>query len=174
MEECIYEYAKYVISNGHVSDLICFSVNDYFFVHANCLYCCDYIHNVTGINGQPTVVIVSTPSGIPVNGSTNTFDYPILSSVSLTCMVDPIPSGSVTYQWDTSGCYVNNRNERRCFPTGQTTQNVTEDDLLARDAGTVTCTATIDGVEYTSDSFTLCISGIYFMYNSIIVLYCKP
>ena len=41
----------------------------------------------------------------------------------------------------------------------QTTQNVSEDDLLARDAGTVTCTATINGVEYTSGPFTLRISG---------------
>ncbi|XP_065918563.1 hemicentin-1-like isoform X2 [Dysidea avara] len=109
-----------------------------------------------------TVTIVSTPAGTPVSGSTNTFDYPILSSVSLTCMVYPAPpsTSTITYQWNTEGCYVNNQNERRCFPTGQTTQNVTEDDLLARDAGTITCTATIDGVEYTSGSFTLRISGI--------------
>ena len=84
-------------------------------------------------------------------------------------MVYPAPpsTSTITYQWNTEGCYVNNQNERRCFPTGQTTQNVTEDDLLARDAGTITCTATIDGVEYTSGSFTLRISGIYFinMYN---------
>ena len=105
------------------------------------------------------VTIVSTPVGTPVIGSTSTFDYPILSSVTLTCMVEPSASTNITYQWNTTGCYVNNHNERRCFPVNQTTQNVTEDDLHARDAGTVTCSATIDGVEYHSDPFTLRISG---------------
>jgi len=120
-------------------------------------YC--LIHCITGINGQYTVTIISTPVGTPVNGSTNSFDYPILSSVTLICMVDPIPSSTI-YRWNIGGCYVNNFNERRCFPAGQTTQNVTEDDLLARDAGNITCTATISGVEYTSDLFILRISGI--------------
>ena len=73
--------------------------------------------------------------------------------------MNPLPTANASYQWNTTECYANNVNQRRCFPMSQTTQNVSEDDLLARDAGTVTCIATINGVEYTSGPFTLRISG---------------
>jgi len=72
--------------------------------------------------------------------------------------VYPTPSDPITYQWNTEGCYV-----QRCFPAGKITQSVSEDDLLAKDAGAITCTATILGVNYTSDEFTLHISGMFFM-----------
>ena len=65
------------------------------------------------------------------------------------------------YQWNTERCYVNNHNERRCFPADVTTQNVTGTNLLAEDAGTITCTVTIDGVDYTSEPLTLRISGTH-------------
>ena len=116
----------------------------------------------TGVDGQFTVTIVSSPAGTPVSGSTNTFDYPILSSVTLTCMVDPSPSSSVMYQWNTTGCYTNsnyNGGSPGCFPHGETTQSVSDDDVTAEDAGTITCTVTIDGSDYTSGPFTLRISG---------------
>ena len=130
---------------------------------------------LTVVDEDTWVTIVSDPAGTRVSGSANTFDYPILSSVTLTCMVNPTPSVPVTYQWNTEGCYVNNRNERRCFPTGKTTQSVSEDDLIAKDAGTITCTATILGVEYTSDEFTLRISGMvcvwyYVRYRLILII----
>ena len=68
-----------------------------------------------------------------------------------------------TYQWNTAGCYSNpnfNGGNPRCFPHGRTTQSVTDDDVTAEDAGTISCTATINGnVTYTSESFTLRISG---------------
>ena len=65
------------------------------------------------------------------------------------------------YQWDTTGCFTNNaRNTPTCFPTGQTTQSVTGNNLLAEDAGTITCAVTIGVVDYTSDPLTLRISGI--------------
>jgi len=104
------------------------------------------------------VTIVSDPAGTRVSGTANTFDYPILSSVTLTCMVNPTPSVPVTYRWNTEGCYVHN--VRGCFPAGQTTQSISEDDLIAIDAGTISCTAIIFGVEYTSNEFTLRISGM--------------
>ena len=111
-----------------------------------------------------TVTIVSSPAGTTVSGSTNTFDYPILSSVTLTCMVTLSNGGTYTepYQWDTTGCYTNtahNSDNPTCFPTGQTTQNVTDNNLLADDAGTITCTVTVNDVDYTSDPLTLRISG---------------
>ena len=113
------------------------------------------------------VTVVSSPAGTPVSESTNTFDYPILSSVTLTCMVNPTPSSSVTYQWNTTGCYTNSQftgSNPDCFPRGQTTQSITGNDLNAEDAGTITCTVTINGSDYTSEPFTLRISGEQLMY----------
>ena len=75
-------------------------------------------------------------------------------------MVDPTTSGTVTYSWDTSGCIDNNRLEKRCFPRDQTTASVSEDSLLPRDSGTITCTVTISGRDYISPSLTLRISGM--------------
>jgi len=121
-----------------------------------------------------TVTIVSNPAGTPVSGSTNTFDYPILSSVTLTCTVTTSDGSTLTvtnHQWNTTGCYTNpahNSGNPTCFPTGQNTQSITGNDLTAEDAGTITCTATIGGVDYTSEPFTLRISGIYiYIYISV-------
>jgi len=118
-----------------------------------------------GIDGQFTVTIVGNPAGTPVGGSTNTFDYPILSSITLTCMVTSSDGSTpivTDYKWNTTTrCFTNNaHNTPTCFPTNQTTQSVTSNNLLAEDAGTITCTATISGVDYTSGPFTLRISGI--------------
>ena len=85
-----------------------------------------------------------------------------MSSVTLTCMVNPTPSSSVTYRWNTAGCYTNSKftpNNPQCFPRGRTTRSVTGNNLNAEDAGTITCTVTINGVDYISYPFTLRISG---------------
>ena len=77
------------------------------------------------------------------------------------------------YQWDTTRCFTNTiHTVSTCFPTNQTTQNVTGNNLLAEDAGTgtITCTATIGGVDYNSGPLTLRISGtMYTQYSSIII-----
>ena len=110
-------------------------------------------------------MIVSSPAGTPVSGSANTFDYPILSSVNLTCNVTSNDTSSFTvtsYQWNTAGCYTNARftpDNPECFPHGKTTQKVVGTDLNAEDAGNISCTVTINGVAYTSKPFTLRISG---------------
>ena len=80
------------------------------------------------------VTIVSSPAGTPVSGSPNTFSYPILSSVNLTCYTEPSGS-SPTFTWDVQGCLT-------CFPSGMTTRVVTESVLTPDDAGTFTCTVT--------------------------------
>jgi len=117
------------------------------------------------VDGHVSVTIVSNPDGTPVSGSDNTFDYPILSSVTLTCMVKSSNGLAFTvtnYRWNTTECFTNDvHNVPTCFPTNQTTQNVTDNNLLAEDAGTITCTVTIGGVDYTSGPLTLRISGIY-------------
>ena len=127
-----------------------------------------------------TVTITSNPAGTPESGSTNTFDYPILSSVTLTCNVMPNDELEVTvdsYRWNTAGCYTHpNRNNGNptCFPVNQTTQNVTDNDVTAEDAGTITCTVTINGSNYTSGPFTLRISGEQLVYCVIAcIVYCK-
>ena len=131
----------------------------------------------SGVDSQFTVTIVSIPAGTAVSESDNTFDYPILSSITLTCMVIPTPLSSVTYQWNTAGCYTNSRftgSNPECFPHGQTTQNVTGNDLNAEDAGTITCTVTISDGDYTSEPFTLRISGEQLVYCVITcIVYCK-
>ena len=138
--------------------------------------CYNYTY-LSGVDSQYTVTIVSSPAGTPVSGSVNTFDYPILSNVTLTCMVNPTPTSSVTYQWNTTGCYNNSRftpSNPECFPHNQTTQNVTGNDLNAEDAGTITCTVTISGSDYTSEPFTLRISGEQLVYCVITcIVYCK-
>ena len=71
---------------------------------------------------------------------------------------DKSPANVTSYYWNcfdhTSGV------EDLCFyNSSQTGQNLTINDLLAQDAGTLTCIATIGGTNYTSDSLTLRISG---------------
>ena len=125
------------------------------------------------------VTIVSSPAGTPVSGSTNTFDYPILSNVTLTCNVasNDMSFTVNTYQWNTEGCYRHpsfNNGNPRCFPLGRNTQSVTGNDLLPKDAGTITCSVIIDSVNYTSESFTLRISGEQLVHCVITcIVYCK-
>ena len=110
----------------------------------------------------PTINVISNPVGMSVDGSTNTFDYPILSSVTLMCMVDPLPVVNVSYSWNTTRCYTNsdyNDGVPGCFPHNQTTQSVTDTDLTAEDAGTVACIATFNNRDYPSKPLTLRISG---------------
>ena len=128
------------------------------------------MYNYTGVDGQFTVTIVSSPAGTPVSGFDNTFDYPILSSVTVTCNVTSNDGSEFTvtsYQWNSAGCYTHpgfNNGNPRCFPHGQTTQGVTDDDVTAEDAGTITCTVAISGSNYTSEPFTLRISGEQLVY----------
>ena len=147
---------------------------------------CTGVDGQSGQSGQSsgddpfTVTIVSSPAGIPVSGSNNTFDYPILSSVTLTCNVTSNDGSSFTvdsYRWNTTRCYTHpnfNGGSPRCFLHGQNIQNVTGNDLNAEDAGTITCTVTISGSDYTSEPFTLRISGEQLVYCVIAcIVYCK-
>ena len=103
-----------------------------------------------------------------------------MSSVTLTCDVtsdDESLFAVTAYQWNTAGCYTHpNRNSGNpsCFPDGQATQSVTDNDVTAEDAGTITCTVTISDVDYTSEPFTLRISGEQLFYSVIAcIMYCK-
>ena len=102
-----------------------------------------------------------------------------MSSVTLTCMVEPSSLTVTSYQWDTTRCYTNSDftgSNPDCFPHGQVTQNVTanNNNLVAHDAGTITCTVTISGSDYTSGPFTLRVSGEQLVYCVITcIVYCK-
>jgi len=74
---------------------------------------------------------------------------------------DGSPVNATNYRWTAVECYnITGGIEDPCFyGGGKTGQNITGDGLLAQDAGTVTCSATINGVSNTSDPLTLRISG---------------
>ena len=116
-------------------------------------------------SGQPTFIVsvVTDPAGIPVGGQPSTFDYPILSNVTLTCNVAATgASANVTsYRWTATNCYdhIGGIQDLCFYSGGLTGQNISGSDLLAQDAGDVSCTATIDGSNYTSDPLTFQISG---------------
>ena len=80
--------------------------------------------------------------GVPVDDQNNTFDYPILTSVTLTCMAtaaDGTPATATSYSWinlDCDSCFYNNHDG---------TQNIIGNNLQAKDTGGVVCTATING-----------------------------
>ena len=124
------------------------------------------------------VTIVTDPPGIPVTGTTDTFDYTILTRVNMTCNVttpDGSPVTATSYRWTGTNCYTGSSGvSDPCFYDGQTGQSITDSNgVLAPDAGTVTCTATVAGVNYTSEPLTLRISGeelIKIMRKSIYLL----
>ena len=86
-------------------------------------------------------------------------------------------SATSSYLWDTTGCYTNAQftgSNPECFPHNQMSQDVTENNLNAEDAGAVICSALINNVRYTSDPFTLRISGEQLVYCVITcIVYCK-
>ena len=118
-----------------------------------------------GVDGQ-IVTIVTNPAGTPVDGQPGTFDYPILITITLMCMATAADGSSpvtvTSYEWTADGCYTRSGGVLDpCFYSlpSATGQNTTGINVLAPNAGTVTCTATIDGMDYTSDPLTLRISG---------------
>ena len=136
-----------------------------------------------GVDGQ-TVTIVTDPVGVPVDDQNNTFDYPILTNVTLMCnatTADGSPATVTSYSWNAINCY-NTRDgvDEPCFYSelGETSQGETSQyiatglgvGLQAQDAGTVNCAATINGTDYTSDPLTLRISGELHTYKHTFII----
>ena len=115
------------------------------------------------------VSISRSPGGSLV--STNSYRYPLLSTLTLTCTAitrDNLPYTMTSYDWNTTGCYTNpsyNGGNPGCFPNGQTTRDVIGHHLTAEDAGVITCSATSEGWTFTSNSLTLQISGDSYVAN---------
>ena len=59
--------------------------------------------------------------------------YTVGDTLLLTCMVNPVPNSTVTYEWQCSDCFAN----------GMTTQNITRV-LTDMDNDIIDCSATID------------------------------
>ena len=73
---------------------------------------------------------------------------------------DGSPVTLTSYRWTATDCYNHTGGvQDPCFYSSHTEYNVTGINLLAQDAGTVTCTAIVDGVSFISDPLTLRISG---------------
>ena len=78
----------------------------------------------------------------------------------------------ISYEWTATNCYTHTQGvQKPCFYDldDATGQNVTSAGVVATDAGTVTCTATIDGIDYTSDPLTVRISG-ELLHNNVIFI----
>ena len=110
------------------------------------------------------VAIVTDPPGTPVDGAGNTFDYPLLTSVRLFCNATPAdgsPVTGVSYSWNDMGCYNSDHGvQDPCFYRLYTSgNNITDYNLRAEDAGSVSCTVSVSSEFYTSNSLTLRISG---------------
>ena len=117
-----------------------------------------------GIDGLH-VAIITDPAGVAVDGQPNTFNFPILTNVTLMCVVtgtledeSSVADTMALYHWDAINC-IGSRNDPCFYGHNQTSQNITGRDLLAQDAGTVRCIATINGTNYSSNPLTLRISG---------------
>ena len=75
---------------------------------------------------------------------------------------DGSPATVTSYSWTASNCYTRTGGvQDPCFYSldSATGQNITGYDLLATSAGTVECTAVIDGMNHKSDQLTFRISG---------------
>ena len=107
------------------------------------------------------VAIVTDPNGILVDGE---YNYPILTSIILSCnatQTDGTPITGASYSWRDHGCYTNSHGvQDPCFYDGYATgYNFTGDNLLAQDAGNVSCSAFVNGIYYTSHLLRIRISG---------------
>ena len=84
-----------------------------------------------------------------------------MTNVTLMCIATAAngsPANVTSYYWN---CYNNSHGaDDPCFyGNNLTSQSITVNNLLAKNAGTMNCTATINGINYTSDPLTLRISG---------------
>ena len=94
---------------------------------------------------------MTTPPGIPSDQSNNkTFGYLTGSDLNLTCMVTPTPPADSEFSWNCStGCFADMRTEQTIFVT----------DLNTMDSGLISCSLTINNVDYHSEPLNLLVSG---------------
>ena len=87
------------------------------------------------------VRITASPDDNPVNGSSNTLEYPVGSNLSLTCAVTPAPPANSQFSWSCeTGCFADMKMSHTIFATK----------LNTVDSGSITCSLTINNVKYHS------------------------
>ena len=85
--------------------------------------------------------IRTLPDGIPVNGSSDTLEYPVRSNLYLICAVTPTPPANSQFSWSCeTGCFADMKMRRIIFATN----------LNTMDSGSITCSLTINNLKYTS------------------------
>ena len=87
------------------------------------------------------VRITTFPDGSPVNGSSNTLEYPVGSNLYLICAVSPAPPANSQFSWSCeTDCFADMKMRRIIFATK----------LNTVDSGSITCSLTINDVKYHS------------------------
>ena len=92
-----------------------------------------------GVNGQSVNVTIMTDP--------NMASYTVGDNLTLTCMVDPLPTSTATnvsYSWNCSDCFADGMNS-----------SVFNQVLTDMDSSNINCSATINGTVYRSDVFDL-------------------
>ena len=96
------------------------------------------------------VSIKTDPPGFSSYGNNNTVEYLMGSDLNLTCLVTPTPPADSEFSWNCStGCFADMRTEQTIFVT----------DLNTMDSGLISCSLTINNVDYHSEPLNLLVSG---------------
>ena len=92
------------------------------------------------------VTVITSPTGIPVPGSNNTFQYFAGTFLFLICYVTPTPPADSEFTWSCStGCFADMEMEQTINVTG----------IEEMDSGVINCSVIIDGMEYFSEFIEL-------------------
>ena len=96
------------------------------------------------------VSIKTDPPGFSSYGNNNTVEYLMGSDLNLTCLVTPIAPADSEFSWNCStGCFADMRME----------QTINISNLTTLDSGLVTCSITVNDLDYHSDPLDLQVTG---------------
>jgi len=103
-----------------------------------------YIHLI-GVT-EYNVAVTSDP--IEYGGTI--LEYSVGSNITLTCIVTPTPPPDSEFSWSCS---------TECFVDMEIEQSVNISELEVTDSGELNCSVIVDGVEYTSETVELRVTG---------------
>ena len=93
---------------------------------------------------------MTNPLGTPIDGNNNTYEYLVGSDLNLTCSVTPAPPAGSEYRWNCS---------TGCFADMKTEQTINVTDINTMDNGSITCSFSINNVDYHSEPLNLLVSS---------------
>ena len=88
------------------------------------------------------VTVFTSPSGTPVPGSNNTFQYFTGTFLALFCYVTPTPPPNSEFSWSCS---------TGCFADMEMNQIIYTDELEETDSGVLNCSVSINEIDYFSE-----------------------